>query len=132
MMRLKNFLIVVSDIETSKKFYQELFGLRVINDFGENVILTEGLVLQERKIWETSIGKEVVFSGNDAELYFEESDMDGFLQKLNQNKWKIVYVNSLIEYEWGQRVIRLYDPDNHVIEVRETMESVVSRAGEKE
>ena len=126
-MRLKNFLIVVSDIETSKKFYQELFGLRVINDFGENVILTEGLVLQERKIWETSIGKEVAFSGNDAELYFEESDMDGFLQKLNQGKWKIVYVNSLIEYEWGQRVIRLYDPDNHVIEVKETMESVARR-----
>lgn len=126
-MRLKNFLIVVSDIETSKKFYQELFGLRVINDFGENVILTEGLVLQERKIWETSIGKEVAFSGNDAELYFEESDMDGFLQKLNQSKWKIVYVNSLIEYERGQRIIRLYDPDNHVIEVKETMESVARR-----
>lgn len=43
-MRLKNILIVVEDIERSKVFYRELFRLSVITDFGENVILTEGLV----------------------------------------------------------------------------------------
>ena len=37
-MKLKNILFVVNDIEKSKKFYQELFGLRVITDFGENVL----------------------------------------------------------------------------------------------
>lgn len=118
-MKLKNFLIVVNDIETSKTFYQELFGLQVLNDFGENVILTEGLVLQERKLWEKYTKKQVTFSGNDAELYFEESDMDGFLEKLNQSQWKIEYVNPLEEDVCGQRVIRLYDPDKHVIEVKE-------------
>ena len=39
-MKLKNILFVVNDIEKSKRFYQELFGLRVITDFGENVSLT--------------------------------------------------------------------------------------------
>lgn len=118
-MKLKNFLMVVNDIETSKTFYQELFGLQVLNDLGENVILTEGLVLQEKKLWEESIEKSVSFSGNDAELYFEETDMDSFLQKLNQSKWSIEYVNPLVQDNFGQRVIRLYDPDKHVIEVRE-------------
>jgi len=47
-MRLRNILIVVEDIEKSKKFYHDLFGLDVILDNEGNVILTEGLVLQEK------------------------------------------------------------------------------------
>ena len=77
-MRLKNILIVVNDIERSKAFYKDLFGLMVAADFGENVILTEGLVLQEKKLWECFIGKETITGGNDAELYFEENDMMDF------------------------------------------------------
>ena len=58
-MKLKNFLIAVEDMERSKAFYRELFGLTVVRDFGENVILTEGLVLQERKTWEGFLEKQV-------------------------------------------------------------------------
>mgnify|MGYP000124993318 CR=1 FL=1 len=126
-MKLKNILIVVNDIEVSKAFYHELFGLTVVTDFGENVILTEGLVLQEKKVWEKFIERNVKMSGNDAELYFEENDMDGFLEKLHHCKWSIEYVNPLIEHDWGQRVIRLYDPDKHIIEVGESLEFVARR-----
>lgn len=49
-MKLKNILIVVKDIEKSKQFYHDLFGLDVILDNDGNVILTEGLVLQDEKI----------------------------------------------------------------------------------
>ena len=31
------------------------------------------------------------------------------------------------ERDWGQRVIRIYDPDYHVIEIAETTEGVVRR-----
>ena len=48
-MKLKNIVIVVKDVEKSKQFYKELFGLDVILDQEGNVILTEGLVLQEAK-----------------------------------------------------------------------------------
>ena len=37
-MRLKNILIVVKDIEKSKKFYHDLFGLDVILDHDGNLI----------------------------------------------------------------------------------------------
>ena len=50
-MKLKNILLVVKDIEKSKQFYRDLFGLSVILDQEGNVILTEGLVLQDEKIW---------------------------------------------------------------------------------
>lgn len=56
-MKLKNVLIVVKDIERSKKFYRDLFGLEVVLDSGENVILTEGLVLQEEGLWKETIHK---------------------------------------------------------------------------
>lgn len=92
-MRLKNILIVVNDIERSKAFYKDLFGLMVAADFGENVILTEGLALQEKKLWESFIGKKAVTGGNDAELYFEENDIDGFLKRLDDSEYSIEYLN---------------------------------------
>lgn len=123
-MKLKNILLVVNDMERSKEFYRELFGLEVIRDFGENVILTEGLVLQERKVWEKSIGQSVQFRGNDAELYFEENNMDTFLAKLEEYEksgFQVKYLREGICMECGRRVIRLYDLDNHVIEIGEPL-----------
>lgn len=49
-MKLKNIVIVVNDIEQSKQFYHDLFGLDQVLDQDGNLILTEGLVLQDRKI----------------------------------------------------------------------------------
>lgn len=126
-MKLKNILFVVENIERSKKFYRDLFGLEVITDFGENVILTEGLVLQEKKLWETFMERKVCLGGNDAELYFEENDIDGFLQKLEKSDLTLQYINPCMEHDWGQRVIRVYDPDNHVIEIGESLEYVARR-----
>lgn len=126
-MRLKNILIVVKDIERSKKFYRDLFGLHVVTDFGGNVILTEGLVLQEQKLWEQFTGTTVTSHGNDAELYFEENDMDSFIEKLNHSSFEVVYVNPPMEHDWGQRVIRIYDLDGHMIEVGESLEYVAKR-----
>lgn len=126
-MGLKNILIVVNNIERSKAFYKDLFGFTVAADFGENVVLTEGLVLQEKKLWESFIGRKVVTGGNDAELYFEENDIDGFLKRLDDSEYSIEYLNRCKEHDWGQRVIRIYDPDKHVIEIGESMEYVARR-----
>ena len=49
-MKLKNVLIVVNDIERSRKYYHDLFGLEMVLDNDGNMILTEGLVLQDAKI----------------------------------------------------------------------------------
>lgn len=117
-MKLKNVLTVVKDIEKSKKFYHDLFGLDVVLDNGGNVILTEGLVLQDRKIWESFLEKEVIFRNNSTELYFEEYDLGAFVEKLERLYPRIQYVNKLMTYSWGQKVVRFYDPDGNLIEVR--------------
>ncbi len=122
-MRLKNLLIVVEDIEKSKAFYRDLFGMHIVTDFGGNVILTEGLVLQERGQWETAIGRDVRKGGNDAELYFEEYDFDGFLAKLRDGGHQVEIITQPEQGDGGKKIVRLYDPDGHVIEVAEACES---------
>ena len=122
-MRLKNILLVVENIEKSIAFYKELFGLQVLKDFDGNVILTEGLVLQDRKIWENLVEKEVSYGGNASELYFIENDLEGFQEKLDNCSFEINYVHKLKTHSWGQRVIRIYDPDGHMIEIGEPPEA---------
>lgn len=117
-MKLKNVLIVVKDIGKSKRFYHDLFGLDVVLDNGGNVIMTEGLVLQDKKIWESFLEKEVILRNNSTELYFEEHDLDAFVEKLEQLYPRIQYVNKLMTLSWGQKVVRFYDLDGNLIEVR--------------
>ena len=114
---LKNILIVVSDIGRSKSFYQEVFGLRVVNDFGDNVILTEGLVLQEQKSWEQLVGRDTV-TGNASELFFVEDNLDALLCSLEKFPGAEI-VQAMRENSWGKRAVRLQDPDGHLIEVAE-------------
>ena len=72
-MKLKNMLIVVKDIERSKAFYRGLFGLDVLTEFEGNVILTEGLVLQDANIWESCINKTIEFGTNVLSTYIVKS-----------------------------------------------------------
>lgn len=116
-MKLKNILIVVKDMERSKRFYHDLFGLEMILDNGGNMILTEGLVLQDEKIWKEYIGKEIIPENHSSELYFEERDLETFVQKLEKLYPSIQYVNRLMTHSWGQKVIRFYDLDGNLIEV---------------
>ncbi len=116
-MKLKNVLIVVKDIEKSKQFYQDLFGLVPILDNDGNMILTEGLVLQEEKIWREFLGRDITPENNACELYFEEKDIERFVEKLESKYPQIRYVNHLMTHSWGQKVVRFYDPDGNLIEV---------------
>ena len=116
-MKLKNILIVVKDIEKSRKFYHDLFGIDLVLDNEGNMILTEGLVLQDEKIWKTFLDRDIVPKSNSCELYFEEQDIESFVEKLERLYPAIEYVNHLMTHSWGQRVIRFYDLDGNLIEV---------------
>lgn len=120
-MKLKNILIAVRDIEASKRFYHDLFGLVPILDNQGNMILTEGLVLQDAAIWKEFLGRDVRWEHNACELYFEEQDIESFVEKLERLYPETQYVNRLITYSWGQKVVRFYDPDGNLIEVRTPM-----------
>ena len=120
-------VISVADIKAARKFYEDLFRLEVYQDYGKNIAFTCGLALQQDFDWLVNIPKEKVLKkSNNAEVVFEEQDFDGFLNKLKEYP-EIEYLGEVIEHSWGQRVIRFYDLDEHLIEVGEDMQMVVKR-----
>lgn len=116
-MKLRNVLIVTKDIEASRKFYHDLFGMELVLDNDGNMILTEGLVLQDAKIWKEFLSREIIQESNSCELYFEDPNIEEFVEKLESLYPGVKYVNHLMTYRWGQKVIRFYDPDGNLIEV---------------
>ena len=120
-------VISVSDIEAAKKFYKDLFGLKIYQDYGQNIAFTCGLALQQDFDWLVNLPKEKVLKkSNNVEIAFEESDFDEFLIRLKQFE-NIEYLDEVMEHTWGQRVIRFYDLDGHIIEVGESMKIVIQR-----
>ena len=120
-------VISVANINAARRFYQDLFGLEVYQDYGKNIAFTCGLALQQDFDWLVNLTKDkIIKKSNNAEIGCEEQDFDGFLNKLKAYS-NIEYLGEVIEHSWGQRVIRFYDPDGHVIEVGEDMKMVIQR-----
>jgi catechol 2,3-dioxygenase-like lactoylglutathione lyase family enzyme len=126
-------VLLVGDMERSKRFYGDVLGQKVVMDFGRNVGFEGGLA-----IWEREYALNLMFQGktqgikiggNNAEIYFESGDVDGLYERLKQEGVKVIH--SIIEQPWGQRVFRVYDPDNHILEFAESMASVVLRLDKK-
>lgn len=126
---MKQFYTVLSvaDVNAARAFYEDLFGMEVYQDYGINVAFTCGLSLQQRFDWLVGVPGEAVLSKpNNMELSFEEEDFDGFLEKLKKYP-RLEYLGDVKEHNWGQRVIRFYDLDGHIVEVGEEMKMVVNR-----
>lgn len=120
-------LLAVRDVEVSKRFYEELFDQQVTLDLGRNVTLSGGFALQQDFDWLVGIPKSTILhQSNNMELYFEVDDFDAFLDRLTSHP-DVDLVHPAKKYEWQQRVVRLYDPDWHMIEVGESMAVIARR-----
>lgn len=126
-MKFKLPLLAVQDVEVSKKFYNQLFNQEVVLDFGKNVTFNGGFAIQEDFAWLTDIDPtSVVRKSHNMELYFEVEDFDEFLLLLEKHK-EVKLVHPPKKHEWQQRVVRVYDPDFHMIEIGESMEVIAKR-----
>ena len=120
-------LLSVKDINKARAFYEEIFDLKVDADFGINVGFDCGLALQQDFSWLTGLpSEEIKDRENSFEVYFEMQDFDEFVEKLKKRN-DIRLLHDVKEHGWGQRVIRFYDLDNHLIEVGESMKSVIEK-----
>jgi len=126
-MKFQLALLAVKNIEVSKQFYGELFDQTVTLDFGRNVTFSGGFAVQEDFAWLTDISTDSILEkSNNMELYFEVNDFDAFVQKLEAYP-NIRYVHKPKMHDWKQRVVRIYDPDFHMIEIGESMAVVAKR-----
>ena len=126
-MQYSGVVLSVEDIGVSRSFYEELFGLKLEHDYGINLSFTCGLSLQQNFAWLIGTAPEVVQKKtHNVEICFEEEGFDAFLERLSQFS-DIDYLGKVREHGWGQRVVRFYDPDGHLIEVGESMQRVIRR-----
>jgi len=122
-------LLVVEDLQRSRRFYEGLLGMKVQNDFGVNVSFEGNLAIHLKEHFQGLLGGPerfpVVFGAHYGEMYFESDEMEAVLLRLKQAG--VEFIHELVEQPWGQRVMRFYDPDRHVIEIGEQMEAVFIR-----
>ena len=105
----------------------EVFELTIQHDFGTNIMFQEGL-----SIWQINPAHEIAHKhpfGDKGdvrfELYFESDDLELMLQKLTNQE--VHFLHKIKEESWGQRTIRFYDPDYHLVEIGETLSAFVNR-----
>jgi predicted enzyme related to lactoylglutathione lyase len=125
--RLTAFVLMVKDMETSRKFYETVLGQEVAMDHGLNVGYKSGLAL-----WQQDYALNVIYGktvkpekGNDVEIYFESENINEAFTSVRS--YGAVIVHEIREQPWGQRVFRFRDPDNFVIEIGEPMDALVRR-----
>lgn len=125
-MKFSKTIIAVSDVEKSRQFYHDVLGLEVIAHLGKNTALSGGLCLQPKSCFPPGFEFEDNKQTNTAfELYFDEPDFDKFIEKLSY--MDIKYLHSVKQHNWGQRIVRFYDPDMNIIEVGESLNRVIMR-----
>lgn len=128
-MKYQGVCIAVKDVKLARAFYEDLFELEVFQDYGRNVSFNGGVLsLQEDFDWLVGVPKEKVLrASNNMELYFEEDDFDAFMEKLVKYP-QLKYMGAVpSEQPWGQRTVRFYDLDGHIVEVGENITMVVKR-----
>lgn len=125
-MKYQGCLLAVNNIDVSKQFYEKVLHQKIIMDIDTHVTF-EGFSLQEG--YSELIGISANSSkepSHNFQLYFEVEDLDIIYAEM-KNISDLRWVHEIKEYPWGQRDIRVYDPDNHIVEIAEAMETVIKR-----
>ena len=68
-MEYKGVLISVADINKARKFYEDLFGLELYQDYGINISFACGISLQQDFHWLVNIPKESVLCSTTSPKY---------------------------------------------------------------
>ena len=123
-------VIIVKDIKVSRIFYEELLGQKVMVDFGPFVGFEGGFSIWQVDraytiLFDTQVNNPAVLGHRNFELCFEDSDIHTIWERISSKNVKLVH--PLREQQWGQLVFRMYDPDEHIVEIGEPIPVFVSR-----
>jgi len=122
-------LIVVGDIGRSRHFYEKLLGQKVKFDFVQDVQFEGDFSIHLKSHFQSLLGDPaqypVTWKAHCGELYFEADELEPIYQSLQEAS--VEFIHPILEQPWGQRVMRLYDPDGHIVEIGESMEAAVWR-----
>lgn len=130
-------VLFVKDAIRSRDFYVQVLQLTEIMNNGDlNFVFDEGLA-----VWQThpeniipqKLGLDKI-TDTDApprsEIVFETGDIDEVYDTVK--KAGVRFLHEMNTEIWGQRTIRFYDPDGHLIEVGESLPVFIRRIWEEE
>jgi len=119
-------LITVTDMPRARHFYENVMGMKVIADFGENVTYEGDFAIHLRSHFQNLInGKEIKHAAHSFEIYFEHDDLDTLQETLKSHDVK--FLHEVREQPWKQKVLRIYDPDENIIEIGESLPYLAAR-----
>lgn len=133
-MELKNGMAVlfVRDALASRDFYAGVLGLtEVINSGDMNFVFEEGVAvwqIQEGNIIPEKLGMDKITNRSLVsrfEVCFETDDIQRDYQTLLEHN--VRFLHGINEEAWGQRTVRFYDPDGHLIEIGEALPVFIRR-----
>lgn len=125
-MQYQGCLLAVRDIAAAKRFYEEVLHQHAIMDMGAHVAYA-GFSLQQGYAELLGLNADQIKARSHSfQLYFEVEDLDRVYTEM-KGLPELQWLHEIKEYPWGQRDIRLYDPDQHIVEIAEDMSTVVKR-----
>ena len=129
MLKFVSPLIAVEDMARSRQFYEQILGQKVKFDFGVDVAFEGGLTIHLKSHFQSLLGDAakypITLKAHNGELYFDADDIESMYQQLQAAG--VEFIEAIQEQPWGQRAMRLYDPDGHIIEIGEPIEITVRR-----
>lgn len=120
-------IIVVDDVLRSRKLYENIMHMRVVEDHGiYNVGFEGGLSLYQKALFQNLTDDlKLLTHSNNFVLYFEVDDPLALEKEIISHGFE--FVHPLREQPWKQYVFRFYDYDGHLLEVAEKMDAVLDR-----
>jgi catechol 2,3-dioxygenase-like lactoylglutathione lyase family enzyme len=109
-------MVYVKDVERAVRFYHELLGFRLIEDFryeGKAVYARLHAPGGDGTIALHQAGPDTPVSSEGVRLYFEVRELDDFCRRLQQKNFYITKLPRMMP--WGWRHAYLNDPDGHEI-----------------
>lgn len=114
-------ILYVESLEKTKRFYGELLGLKLRNEFGSYIEYETGSTILSMNT--RAGGREVtglpipdgIQKSHTFELGFVTEDVEGVVDRLRQAGVPVLLEPT--EKPWGQKVAYVEDPDGHYIEI---------------
>ncbi len=122
-----NTIVFVKDIEKSKTFYADALKQHVMQDFGALVLFENHFALHQAEGIYQTVFKQ---GSQDASLdqgkknlliYFESDELEDMEARVREAGARMIH--GIEKQAWGQKVFRFFDPDGHIVEIGEALDT---------
>lgn len=116
--RFRNSIALVKNTDISKAFYRDIIGINIVQDSGSFVLFEGNFSIHDAAIFYGYIDKKYEgerMGRDNLDLYLTTDDLPAMQEKLE--KAGVEFIHKIRHCDWGENVMRFYDPDGHIIEI---------------